>query len=388
MVVIQMGDDIAVTRTLNSLKTKIPGLIIKRYGNLGCAAGWNAIIMENLAAPYWFILNFDIAFPPGALALLHKAGSRIFRKYSRAGVVHFWYQSGAYKPEWSAFMLRRETMHDIGFFDENFYPANGEDFDYSARMAVNPSQAAWFRILWPPTRNAPVCPRVYVWHGIGTQEAWGSGTMRMNKGYLESASRTSKCTAAANAYLNWQTNRFRIAYGPTKWGVNGGRQVNNQKCRDPNPRDAPVTPNIANQSESTASSPSESGPNQLKMEEGPVVPFSHPFGHPGLPVWFWVVDPDIRRCTLAHPRRLNEGCKVSNTPIVFDRTIGLPARCIDAIDLCKSSCTSLYDSSLLEDLRFIAKRHPLNCENANPDVDITIPPPLHSHLCGNGEIGQ
>ena len=75
LMVVQMGDDAEVSAVLDDLKANYPQLsgliVVKLPKNLGCAAGWNRIIIENLAAPYWFIVNFDIAFPPGALKKIH-----------------------------------------------------------------------------------------------------------------------------------------------------------------------------------------------------------------------------------------------------------------------------------------------------------------------------
>jgi hypothetical protein len=118
-VVVQMGDDFAVTRALDEVKQMRPYVHIVKLGNLGCAAGWNRVIMEDPHAPYYFILNFDISFPPGSLAQIHRESSEVLASTPRVGFIHFWYHWGGFKPEWSAFILRRETLHDIGFFDEN-----------------------------------------------------------------------------------------------------------------------------------------------------------------------------------------------------------------------------------------------------------------------------
>ena len=119
LVVVQMGDNPAVSSVIAELlllaeqdpsrHPHLATLRVAKLGNLGCAAGWNRIILEDLFAPYWLILNFDVAFPPGALRQVHANASEIFAAHERIGMIHLWYQWGGYKPEWSAFVLRRET---------------------------------------------------------------------------------------------------------------------------------------------------------------------------------------------------------------------------------------------------------------------------------------
>lgn len=384
LLVVQMGNNVAVSKALTDIKKyheHLATLTIVKLPNLGCAAGWNRIIIENLYAPYWFILNFDIAFPKGALARITAEASDIFRQHERIGMIHLWYQGGGYKPEWSAFLLRREMVHDIGFFDENNWPARQEDMDYSIRMAGSPYREPWYRQLLPARNDEGQCPDLYVFHGVGDQQ-WRGGTSRVNS---ESSKRSKKCMEASTRYEDWQRRRGLVSFTPNKWGEGGGPMTSNE-CYDPR-----MTAKV-NDVRVTAYHNHPTGADYFPPAV-PWVPFSTPFGHYGLPVWFWVLDPHLRRCILgvqstSTPRRaliakrqtraiLPWGCRSSSIPYAFNRVQGLPEKCIDALSLCMSSLTSSYKESKLQRLNLIPEYSSTDCEEVK---ELPEPPPLESLL--------
>ena len=125
-------------------------------------------------------------------------------------MVHLWYQWGDYKPEWSAFLLRRETVHDIGFFDENNWPARHEDYDYTMRMTGSPRRRPWYRHLLPhQSSDDRRCPSLYVHHGLGATAKWQHGTEN-----------TTRVPAVADEYLHQQSRRgqsaFSVSYLPSR----------------------------------------------------------------------------------------------------------------------------------------------------------------------------
>ena len=412
LVVVQMGDNPAVSSVIAELlllaeqdpsrHPHLATLRVAKLGNLGCAAGWNRIILEDLFAPYWLILNFDIAFPPGALRRVHANASDIFAAHERIGMIHLWYQWGGYKPEWSAFMLRRETVHDIGFFDENNWPVRHEDFDYSIRMIGTPFRKPWYRHLLPHRHDENnQCPDLYVFHGVGGS-LWGGGTERVND---EAGKRPGECKAISDEYRNWQFRRGQAAFSPNKWGDNGGPKVGND-CHDP--KMLAKVKDIRGTAHWQHPTGADYYPPGVMW-----VPFSRPFGHPGMPVWFWVLDPHVRRCILGarqqqqqqqqqqqrrrqRRRRLGGGgggkvqqhhsgrgslpptCRASNIPYYFDKLKGLPDKCIDALDLCVSSLTSLQDSPTLERLGLIPRDRKANCEASSRKL--ALPPPMEALL--------
>jgi beta-1,4-mannosyl-glycoprotein beta-1,4-N-acetylglucosaminyltransferase len=96
--------------------------------NIGCPAGWNLIIKSYLMAPYWLITNNDVEFGRGFLSeMVRKA------KDKEVGVVHG--EGGRVNiGDWSVFLIKDWVIRDYGLFDENFYPAYGEDVDYFFRF--------------------------------------------------------------------------------------------------------------------------------------------------------------------------------------------------------------------------------------------------------------
>ena len=143
-------------------------------------------------------------------------------------MIHLWYQWGGYKPEWSAFVLRRETVHEIGFFDENNWPARHEDFDYSIRMIGTPFRKPWYRHLdAAPPRRDNRCPDLYVYHGVGGS-LWGGGTDHVND---ESGHRPGSARPFPTSTATIKSAADRRRSAPT-WGDNGGPKVGND-CHDP-----------------------------------------------------------------------------------------------------------------------------------------------------------
>lgn len=96
------------------------GTLIEPGNNLGVAASWNRIVDEAAGEPV-MIVNDDVTLGRDALASLVglSSGSPVTRSHN-----------------WSLFVLRPECVAAVGYFDENFYPAYGEDDDYGYRMRL------------------------------------------------------------------------------------------------------------------------------------------------------------------------------------------------------------------------------------------------------------
>lgn len=127
-----------ITNQLNSLvglnKQYIKNIhICHMPTNLGCAASWNLIIKLYMNNPYWVITNHDVAFTPGFLESMYTkavAGNNI-------GMVHG--SSGEFGiGTWDIFLIKDWVIKKYGLFDENFYPAYCEDWDYLMRMVHDP----------------------------------------------------------------------------------------------------------------------------------------------------------------------------------------------------------------------------------------------------------
>ena len=101
--------------------------------NLGVPAAWNLIIKSFLTEPYWVISNHDVSFTPGLLEEIAQAAQDkdISLIHPRAGEFNI----GSY----DLFAITEMGVRTIGLFDENLYPAYGEDSDFIMRtMNIKP----------------------------------------------------------------------------------------------------------------------------------------------------------------------------------------------------------------------------------------------------------
>lgn len=95
------------------------------FRNLGVAASWNAVLRAFPDSPYWLLVNNDVQFTPGALALLHRVMNS-----SRAQLV-----SLLPDPQFfSCFAVTPALIDQVGWFDEHFFPAYCEDVEFRARV--------------------------------------------------------------------------------------------------------------------------------------------------------------------------------------------------------------------------------------------------------------
>lgn len=128
LVVVHNGRDPGVAAAVATLKKERPQMrVVHEPENTGCAGGWNRILAADPAAPWWLVVNDDIAFPPGAL---RNIASRVWAREQTeldAGHYKFWYQHGA--SGWSCFALMARAVRTVGTFDENIFPVYFEDED-------------------------------------------------------------------------------------------------------------------------------------------------------------------------------------------------------------------------------------------------------------------
>jgi len=100
--------------------------------NIGCSGSWNLIIKSFMNSPYWIISNHDVAYTKGFLEeMITKA------KDPEVGVVHG--RKGDFNVgSWDLFLIKDWVIQEYGLFDENLYPAYGEDVDYIMRFRQKP----------------------------------------------------------------------------------------------------------------------------------------------------------------------------------------------------------------------------------------------------------
>ena len=95
--------------------------------NIGLSATWNLTVKCFLNAPYWFFCNDDIMFSPGFCAEMARQSEDPQYAIVHGGPGDF--GDGA----WDIFSIKDWAYQEMGQFDENFYPAYGEDCDIIMR---------------------------------------------------------------------------------------------------------------------------------------------------------------------------------------------------------------------------------------------------------------
>jgi GT2 family glycosyltransferase len=168
--------------------------IVHLPSNLGVSTVWNLIIKSYLMAPYWIIVNDDIAFTEGLLQEMFQAAED-----KKVGMVHGYggdFGDGA----WDLFLIKDWVIQQYGLFDENLYPAYCEDADYIMRFHHNPIK-----------KVTQLSNKYY--HGEGLSDE-----------YYTHGSQTKKSSEELTRRLN-EINEINFEYLNKKWGE-GWRQTN------------------------------------------------------------------------------------------------------------------------------------------------------------------
>lgn len=100
--------------------------------NLGCSTAWNLIIKSFITSSHWVITNHDISFTKGFLETLYNKSLD-----PEVGMIHG--ARGEFNiGTWDIFLIKDWVIKKYGLFDENFYPAYNEDWDYLLRFIHDP----------------------------------------------------------------------------------------------------------------------------------------------------------------------------------------------------------------------------------------------------------
>lgn len=190
---------------LNSL-TKITHKFVKNIkvchlpANIGCGGAWNLIIKSYMMAPYWIIVNDDVAFASGFL----KEMAETAESDQDIGMIHG-HEGDFGIGSWDLFLIRDHIIQEYGLFDENLYPAYCEDSDYIMRFQHRPIK----KVL-------SLKSNYYHGHGDKTE-------------YYKEGSQTQKSEPNLKEKLDFSNNE-NIKYLNDKWG---------QDWRVCNPQEAP-----------------------------------------------------------------------------------------------------------------------------------------------------
>lgn len=98
--------------------------VLNMPSNLGVAASWNLGIKLFPHDDRWFFTSNDMWYQPGDLQIMQQEATRDALTLS----THF--------PYFHTFAIGEAVVHDVGLFDECFYPAYFEDSDYLRRCQL------------------------------------------------------------------------------------------------------------------------------------------------------------------------------------------------------------------------------------------------------------
>lgn len=197
LLIVNQGNDPSVLAAMEEITYGdypfIPYVVhISPGRNIGVAGAWNAIIQNNLHLPYWIICANDMCFEPGSLKqmalfaeLNHKQNALI------------------YADGYSCFCMTQKGVREVGYFDENIYPAYLEDSDHFYRVNITGAQKCGF-------------PNVKLVHGEAPN--WGSSTIYSNEHYRRA---------------NGTTHGMNFDYYVAKWGGKPGEEKFTTPFGDP-----------------------------------------------------------------------------------------------------------------------------------------------------------
>lgn len=100
--------------------------VVHNFMNVGFSGSINQIIKQNIDCPYWCVLSVDWHPKPGELK---KLAQRLENPF--VGILCDETQNG-----YSSIVFTPELLYEVGYMDENFFPAYYEDNDHRYRMKM------------------------------------------------------------------------------------------------------------------------------------------------------------------------------------------------------------------------------------------------------------
>ena len=151
MVLINNGSTDGTTDYFNFIKNDFNTGIFNLPENIGVSGAWNFGIyfaIHTLKCKYFLVVNNDIILHPQAIEILLKTietpGVVMATATDVSGQIPKAIDTLKMKipgeskltecPDFSCFMIKKETIEKVGWFDEKFYPAYFEDNDYHYRI--------------------------------------------------------------------------------------------------------------------------------------------------------------------------------------------------------------------------------------------------------------
>src|ERR1700758_2399570 len=138
---IRREDILIVDNTRHGLANRYPGIRTYRDPNghnLGVARAWNVGAREvvDRGLDYLILMSASMMFGP----IKETTWMRQMRTFWGADVI----ESDGHS--WHLIALHRRCFEQVGYFDENFYPAYFEQIDWCRRLRMLDMEGAWPRV--------------------------------------------------------------------------------------------------------------------------------------------------------------------------------------------------------------------------------------------------
>jgi len=186
---------------------------------MGFSFGINEIIYEEMEAPWWLCVSYDIAYPRGVLGNIAELINSNVSLGGDVGIFSFGFVDDVNQP-WSNFALTPHAIAKAGVFDENFIPVYFEDDDYKHRARVN-------KVKWV-IKSSTGLQVIHGWadlkpHRSATLEdlaRQGSKKLKVLEAQREATHNAEyfKCKRGVSGYT-----QFESIHDPLKWRLDSER---------------------------------------------------------------------------------------------------------------------------------------------------------------------
>uniref|UniRef100_A0A7S2KNS6 Uncharacterized protein n=1 Tax=Bigelowiella natans TaxID=227086 RepID=A0A7S2KNS6_BIGNA len=201
-------------------------LVINQYPfNMGFSFGVNEVIYEEMKAPWWLCVSYDIAYPMGVLGNIAELINSNLSLGEDIGIFSFDFIDHVNRPPWANFALTPHAIAKMGLFDENFVPVYFEDGDYEHRAVAN-------EVRWV-VKSSPSLKVIHGWadlkpHRSATLEdlerQQGSKIMKVLSAQREATHNAAylDCKRGLKGYIEFESMR-----DPMKWTLDYKRLMCN-----------------------------------------------------------------------------------------------------------------------------------------------------------------
>lgn len=195
LVIVQNGgDDAEVRAAVDELESELGAEVVRFPKNMGVAAAWNAILKSSGDAPYFLVMNSDVAFREESMdELVSELQVRLGSGRGADALLMFGFDTPhGVEHGFVAFAIARQAIEVAGLFDENIFPAYFEDDEYVHRLGLA---------------------------GLGVGRVGADTVVHGEEGAHEYSSGTMKATKDGDTFRDMSRRAANNLYVARKWGL-------------------------------------------------------------------------------------------------------------------------------------------------------------------------